>query len=479
VIASWVLLSGAIVGLQIITDGRASDALFVFCVLLTALCATRFGIRGGLISAGAAISFLSFHDVIAGAADLGVLGIVARDSACLFVGVFVGRFMDERAVMADAVEQHFVLSHDLFCTVSLDGYFEELNPAWERTLGYTDRELWSKPFLDFVHPDDKEATEAETRRLSEGVATVSFRNRYRAANGGYRWLEWNVQPHSEKRKLFATARDIAAQMGAEQILQEQSGRLEQTVRKRTQELKESRLEVIKRLAVAGEYRDDDTHEHTERVGRAAARIARKMGLPREDVELIRRAAPLHDIGKVGIPDGLLRKPGKLTADEYEFVQEHVEIGAKILSHGRFSVLHVARTIALSHHERWDGSGYPYGLARGDIPLVGRIAAVADVFDALTHARPYKPAWTVAAAVAEIERGADAQFGPDVVQAFLALDHSRLLHPVGGLRHQQSKLAPDSGMRQTQLAGPLRAEPRDPAQAFAHTRRVTSEVVEHA
>ena len=190
---------------------------------------------------------------------------------------------------------------------------------------------------------------------------------------------------------------------------------------------------MQRLAIAAEYRDDDTHEHTERVGRTAARIAKQLGFSREDVDLIRRAAPLHDIGKVGIPDSVLLKAGPLTPEEFEAMKEHVEIGAKILAHGRFPVLHVAKTIALAHHERWDGTGYPFDLRGEAIPMVGRIAAVADVFDALTHARPYKRAWSVKAAVDEIEGNAGKHFDPKVVEAFMALDHARLLHPVIGLR----------------------------------------------
>ena len=134
-----------------------------------------------------------------------------------------------------------------------------------------------------------------------------------------------------------------------------------------------------------------------------------------------------------MPDAVLLKKGELTEDEYKAMQEHVQIGASILAQGKFPILHLARTIALSHHERWDGSGYPYGLAGEDIPLVGQITAVADVFDALTHERPYKPAWKIHVAVAEIAKCAGVHFNPKVVEAFLALDHARLLHPVGGLR----------------------------------------------
>ncbi|MDX6586500.1 MAG: cyclic di-GMP phosphodiesterase [Solirubrobacterales bacterium] len=231
---------------------------------------------------------------------------------------------------------------------------------------------------------------------------------------------------------YALSLDLIAKE-AEEALRKQSEQSEQTIRDRTKALEASRLEVLQRLAIAAEYRDDDTNQHTERVGRTAARIARQLGLSEDDVRLIRRAAPLHDIGKVGVPDAVLLKSGELTDDEYRAMQKHVQIGANILAQGRFPILHLARTIALSHHERWDGSGYPFGLKGDDIPLVGQITAVADVFDALTHERPYKPAWKVDAAVAEIEKNAGGHFSPKVVEAFLTLDHSRLMHPAGGLR----------------------------------------------
>ena len=148
----------------------------------------------------------------------------------------------------------------------------------------------------------------------------------------------------------------------------------------------------------------------------SALIARQLGIPDADVALIRRAAPLHDVGKIGIPDAILLKMGKLTPDEFNLVKTHTQIGARILSGGKFPLLRLAEEIAFSHHERWDGSGY--GAARVTIPLAGRIVAIADVFDALTQQRPYKAAWPIADAIAEIERQRGRQFDPAVVNAFL-------------------------------------------------------------
>jgi putative two-component system response regulator len=192
------------------------------------------------------------------------------------------------------------------------------------------------------------------------------------------------------------------------------------------ELNESRLETLRRLALAGEYRDDGTHQHTDRVARTSFLIAEQLGLPRSDAELIRQAAPLHDLGKLSLPDAILMKRTRLTVAEYEEVKRHPATGAAILSGSASSVLRLAEEIALTHHEWWDGSGYPAGLKGHEIPLSGRIVALADVFDALTHTRPYKLGWSSDEAVTEICRLADRQFDPAVVQAFLKLDAESLV-----------------------------------------------------
>ena len=196
--------------------------------------------------------------------------------------------------------------------------------------------------------------------------------------------------------------------------------LELKVQERTRELEEARLEILERLALAAEYRDDETGRHTDRVGRACALLSEAVGLPPADVELMRRASPLHDIGKIGIPDAILLKPGKLTAEEFGVMRQHTVIGARILSGSRFPLLRIAEQIARSHHERWDGSGYPDGTAGNDIPLPGRILAIVDVFDALVSVRPYKRAWSHEEAIAELERQRGRHFDPRVLDAFLAM-----------------------------------------------------------
>lgn len=216
-------------------------------------------------------------------------------------------------------------------------------------------------------------------------------------------------------------------------LKKQNDALEERVQERTidleqahLEVKEAQIEIISRLAVAGELHDNETGDHTRRVSLIASLIAQNLGLPSERVETLRRAAPLHDVGKIGVPDPVLLKPGSLSESEFELMKTHCRIGAQVLSGGSAELVKMAELIALTHHERWDGKGYPQGLEGEEIPLESRILAVADVFDALTHERPYKEAWTPEAAVAEIKSQSGKQFDPQVVEAFLNLPHSELL-----------------------------------------------------
>jgi hypothetical protein len=185
-------------------------------------------------------------------------------------------------------------------------------------------------------------------------------------------------------------------------------------------VEDAQLQVIQRLALAGEYRDDATGQHTRRVGELSALIGEALGMQDDQLGLLRQAAPLHDVGKIAIPDSILLKPGRLTSDEFEQMKAHTTVGAAMLSGRGLSLLEMAETIALTHHERWDGCGYPAGLSGSDIPLVGRIVAIADVFDALTHARPYKEAWTVVDAAAEVLGQRGRQFDPQVVDAFMSV-----------------------------------------------------------
>jgi len=203
--------------------------------------------------------------------------------------------------------------------------------------------------------------------------------------------------------------------------------LENEVASRTEQLrqaleqnKRASLETIHRLSRAAEYKDEDTGAHIVRMSHYSAAIAEKMGLKEKAVESILYAAPLHDIGKIGIPDRILLKPGKLDPDEWEIMKQHAAIGAGILKNSDSPEIRLAEVIASTHHEKWDGSGYPQGLAGDRIPLAGRIVAIADVFDALTSKRPYKPAFTSDKAFGIILEGQGRHFDPKVVDAFFAL-----------------------------------------------------------
>ena len=200
--------------------------------------------------------------------------------------------------------------------------------------------------------------------------------------------------------------------------------LEETVKKRTlelerrnKELDRTRLEVVRRLGRAGEYRDNETGMHVVRMSKSSQVLALAAGLSEERCELILNASPMHDVGKIGIPDGILLKPGGFEPDEWEIMKTHVQIGADIIGNDTSPLMQMARIIALNHHEKWDGTGYPNGVKGEDIPIEGRICAVCDVFDALTSERPYKKAWSVEDAVALINKESGKQFDPQLVTLF--------------------------------------------------------------
>lgn len=185
------------------------------------------------------------------------------------------------------------------------------------------------------------------------------------------------------------------------------------------EIKETRLQIIQRLGMAAEYKDNETGLHVIRMSHYAKLIAEAAGLGSDYAEEILNASPMHDIGKIGIPDHVLRKPGKLDSEEWEIMRKHPQIGADIIGDHQSGMLQKARTIAISHHEKWDGSGYPAGLKGEQIPLEGRITAIADVFDALTCQRPYKKAWPVEAAFEFLQEQSGKHFDPKLVEIFIS------------------------------------------------------------
>jgi putative two-component system response regulator len=215
--------------------------------------------------------------------------------------------------------------------------------------------------------------------------------------------------------------------------------LEKTVDLRTTQLKDASLEVIWRLTAASECRDNETGTHIKRMSHYSAAIARKMGLAQKTVETILYSAPMHDIGKIGIPDHILLKPDKLAPEEWQVMKSHTIIGANILKGSKIGFVRMGAMIALTHHEKWDGSGYPSGLKGRQIPLAGRIVALADVFDALTSERPYKKAFSVNEANRIIEEGRQRHFDPDVLNAFAAIQDEILQIKEKFLDHQMDPI----------------------------------------
>ena len=201
--------------------------------------------------------------------------------------------------------------------------------------------------------------------------------------------------------------------------------LEEQVRERTSELRATELEIINRLGQAVESRDEETGEHIERIARLCHKLGLAAGLSRDEAELLRRASAMHDVGKIAIPDDILRKPDPLSPEERAVMQRHTDVGGDLLAGSRSPVVQLGEVIARTHHEHWDGSGYPAGLAGEDIPLAGRITAICDVFDALVSERPYKSAWAVEDALDEIRALSGRQFDPELVELFLALARDEL------------------------------------------------------
>lgn len=218
----------------------------------------------------------------------------------------------------------------------------------------------------------------------------------------------------EKRRLELENR--AYQQRLEEMVAERTIELRQALGK----IKLASLDTIHRLARAAEYRDTDTGAHIERIGRYSAAIAREMGSSDGEVENMLYAAPMHDVGKIAVPDRILLKTGSLDTDEWEIMKKHTTIGAEILQGSDAAFIRLAEVIALTHHEKWDGSGYPRGLRASEIPLAGRIVAIADVFDALTSARPYKEPFSLPESL-HIVREGRGHFDPDVADAFFAIE----------------------------------------------------------
>ncbi|WP_300667244.1 two-component system response regulator [Desulfoluna sp.] len=213
---------------------------------------------------------------------------------------------------------------------------------------------------------------------------------------------------------------LKARVATHLALYNQNRELEKAVDRRTHELQTSRLKVIQRLGRASEYKDDETGAHIIRMSHYARMTALSAGISQKEAARLFNAAPMHDVGKIGIPDSILQKKGPLNAEEWATMKRHPQIGAEIIGEDYSELLKHARIIALTHHEKWNGTGYPEGLAGEKIPYEGRIVALADVFDALTSKRPYKEAWPIEKALKHIAEEAGAHFDPTLVTAFLKI-----------------------------------------------------------
>ena len=297
------------------------------------------------------------------------------------------------------------------CAIQPTPGIEYVSPAISTILGYEPEAFYGgiEFVLDILAPWDRLKLQAFFDDPAR--CHTPYIARYRHADGHFVHLEhdYRLDESGDLVKLEGLARDVTARLARDEEL-----------KLLTHELSLARAETLQRLALAAEYRDDETHQHTQRVAETCAVLCRNLGLPYSDSRLITLAAPLHDIGKIGIPDKILLKPGPLTRLEHDEMKKHTSIGADILGGGFSSILNVGVEIALSHHERWDGCGYPQALKGEVIPLSARIVAVADVLDALSHDRPYKKAWDLDRSLDAVINGRGSQFDPDVIDALIRI-----------------------------------------------------------
>lgn len=301
-------------------------------------------------------------------------------------------------------------SGEILTVLEPDGRIAYDSPAVERVLGYPQGALVGSSAFLLVHPDDLAAARTLlVRSVAEPERLASMTVRLRHCDGRWRMLETSgrcTRVDGELRVLVASREVGGPAVAAAQP--EGAGDPDM--------LAAVELEMMDRLARAAEFRDDDTGQHTRRVGELAGELAQHMGRPEADPELVRRAAPLHDVGKIGIRDAILLKPGPLAAEEMEIMRTHTVLGARLLARGRSRFVRAAETVALHHHERWDGAGYPGGLRAREIPMLARIVGVADAYDALTHDRAYRAAWPARAALEWIQGEGGRAFDPEVAAA---------------------------------------------------------------
>jgi putative two-component system response regulator len=327
--------------------------------------------------------------------------------------------VDDNPVNVELIEE--LLSHAGYTTVLTTNHPDRvlsLCKAWKPDLLLLDLHMPQLSGFDVMSGIRALMEEPENLPILVMIADGTADARHRALSMGAR--DFVTKP-IDGRELLLRTHNLLQTRYLQLQLEQQNAVLDRAVVERTHELDQARLESLNLLGAVGEFHDDLTHEHTQRVGGAAARISQALDLPEAFVSDIRAAAPLHDIGKVAVSREILCKPGPLSDEERRAMMHHARIGAQILSPAVSPALRLAADIALSHHENWNGSGYPDGRSGEKIPLGGRITAVADVFDALTHVRPYKPFWEVDTALVLITEEAGHKFDPRVVSAFMSLD----------------------------------------------------------
>jgi putative two-component system response regulator len=304
-------------------------------------------------------------------------------------------------------------SNDAIVSTDAEGMVTTWNRAAEELYGYTADEITGRS-MSLLCPPAKVGEQLRLlQAVAEGAVSIEFDTQRLHKDGSLLDVsitDSRIMADGVLSGFCAVTHEIGARVRSHDRLQEK-------LRIGLKDLARSRAETLHRLALAAEYRDHETSLHTERVGRAAARVAATLGLSVSFVGLVGEAAPLHDVGKIGIPDSILLKPGKLTAIEFEAMKQHTVLGQALLAGSDSELLRLAGQIALTHHEQWNGTGYPSGLAGDAIPIAGRIVAVVDAVDAMTHERPYKSASTVEEARLEIARCSGSHFDPRVVRAF--------------------------------------------------------------
>ena len=364
-----------------------------------------------------------FYSRATGVALLVLVSVVGFATAVLYLARALNRIDAEREG-AVAVERRLAAlvgaSNEAILSADNEGVITSWNPAASRLYGYSAREIVGLP-LSMLVPRGNTGDRARlSGAVLAGEPVAGHETRLLRRDGSLVDVKLTVTPIEEAGGVVgacAISHDISERLRARETL-------EARVKSRTAELARSRQETLKCLALAGEYRDDDTAHHTERVGLNAALVGARLGLPESFVALLRPAASLHDLGKIGIADEILLKPGKLTCGEFEAMKQHTVMGSALLSGSGSEILQLAEQVTLTHHERWDGTGYPAGVAGEAIPIAGRIVAVVDSFDAMTNDRPYKRASSVDDALSEISRCSGTQFDPEIVAAFLEVDHKQ-------------------------------------------------------